>query len=97
MQRITQVHNISAEDLKKEIVDDVSTNIGVIVRKIVSDLKPPKETIFINSKEACSILGITPPTLLDWRKRKIIPAYRIANKIRFKKSDVMKSLKKINH
>jgi len=94
--QITQVHNVSAEDFQKEIVKDVTTHISVVLEEIVSKIQPNHSPEFINSKEVSKILGVTLPTLLDWRKRKIIVAYRIGNKIRFKRSEIENSLIKIN-
>lgn len=94
--QVTQVFNVSPEDLKKEIVADVATHISVILEEIVSNIQSKEDAEFITSKEAASILQITLPTLYDWRKKGIVVAYRIANKIRFKKSEVLNSLTKIN-
>jgi len=93
--QITTVHNISPEDFKEEIAKCVATHISVILEEIVSNIQLKSNPEFITSKDACVILGVTLPTLLDWRKRKIISAYRIGNKIRFKKSEIENSLTKI--
>ena len=96
IKQITQVHNISPEDFQKEVTKNVVTHISVILEEIVSNIPTTQNPEFIDSKEVCKILGITLPTLFDWRKRKIIVAYRIGNKIRFKKSEIENSLTKIN-
>ena len=96
MNKITQVHNISSEDLKNEIVANVVTEMKKEIQFLTDNFKPKLPPEFIDSKEACKILGITLPTLFDWRKRKIIPFFKIANKIRFKRSDIENSLTKIN-
>ena len=91
----TQVHHIESEDLKNEIVTDVVTVMRKEFQFLTDNFKlqPPPE--FIDSKEVCKILNITLPTLFDWRKRKIVPFYQIANKIRFKRSEIENSLKQI--
>ncbi|AOW20594.1 helix-turn-helix domain-containing protein [Urechidicola croceus] len=94
--QITQVHSISPEDFKKEIVEDVATHISVILEEIVSKIQPKQNSEFITSKEAASFLQVTLPTLYDWRKKGIVIAYRIANKIRYKRSEIENSLIKIN-
>jgi len=93
--KVTQVFNITPEDLKQEIVSSVVSEIKLELGVITKNFQPKENPEFITSKEACEILGVTNPTLLDWRKRKIITAYRIANKIRFKRSEIEQSLKKI--
>ena len=94
--QITQVHNISPEDFKKEIVEDVATHISKILEEIISNKQPKQNPEFITSKEAASILKITLPTLYEWRRKGIVKAYRIANKIRFKQSEVEGSLTEID-
>ncbi|WP_372744425.1 helix-turn-helix domain-containing protein [Lutibacter sp.] len=94
--QITQVHNITSEDLKKEIVTDVVTEMRKEFQLLTDNFKQNPPTEFIDSKEACKILGITLPTLFDWRKRNIVPFYQIANKIRFKRADIENSITRIN-
>ena len=65
--KITQVHNISSEDLKKEIVTDVVTEMRKEIQLLTDNFKPQLPLEFIDSKEVCKILGITLPTLFDWR------------------------------
>ena len=56
---------------------------------------PHPETEYITRQEAAKILGISLPTLNDWSKRGIIPSYRIASRIRYKKAEVEASLNKV--
>jgi excisionase family DNA binding protein len=94
--QMTQVFNISPEDFKKEIVTDLVTEMKKELQDFSENFTPNYSPEFIDSKEAAKILGVTLPTLFDWRKRKIIVAYRIGNKIRFKKSEIENSLTKID-
>lgn len=83
-------------ELKNELVlvlSELKEDVQLLSEKL--DPKLPLE--FIESKEVCKMLGITLPTLLDWRKRKIIPYFKIANKIRFLRSDIENSLTKIEN
>ena len=93
--QITQVHNTSSEDLKNEIVTDVVAKMKKELQFFTEKLTPDSSPEFIDSKEVCKMLQITPPTLYDWRKKGIVPAYRIANKIRFDRSEIENSLTKI--
>jgi excisionase family DNA binding protein len=96
MVKLTQVHNISSEDLKKEISDDVAKHVSIVIQAFMKDLKSKQQPEFITSKEAASILKVTLPTLYDWRKKGIISAYRIGNKIRFNRQQLEESLIKID-
>ena len=93
--QITQVHNISSEDLKNEIVTNLVTELRKELQLMADNLKPKTNPEFITSKDACKILGVTLPTIASWRKSGIIIAYRIGNKVRFKKSEIENSLKQI--
>lgn len=48
--------------------------------------------VLINSKEVCSMFGITSVTLWSWRKQGKIPYHRISNKVYFKRNEVEKCL-----
>lgn len=96
MTNLLQVHNISAEDFKKEISEGFTKHISVVIEEIMKDLKAKQNPEFITSKEAAELLKVTLPTLYDWRKKKIISAYRIGNKVRFNRQELEKSLIKID-
>lgn len=55
---------------------------------------PVPETEFLSRKETIALLGISLPTLNDWSKRGIIPSYRIASRIRYKRAEVVASMSK---
>ena len=93
--QVIQVENISPEDFKKEIVTDTVAMMKKELQDFSENFTPNYSPEFIDSKEAAKILGVTLPTIFDWRKRRIIIAYRIGNKIRFKKSEIENSLTKI--
>lgn len=79
-------------------LDDLKTIISETVRKEIQELrveKPPHEVKYLTRKETAQELGISLPTLHDWTKRGIIPAYRINTRIRYKKEDIEASLNKI--
>lgn len=55
---------------------------------------------FITRREVAKLLQISLPTLDDYSKRGIIPAYRFGNKVRYKRNEVENSLtivKSIKH
>lgn len=53
---------------------------------------PQLENEFISRKETSLLLGVSLPTLNDWTKRGLLPSYRIASRIRYKKDEVLSSL-----
>ena len=50
----------------------------------------------LTREETAKLLSVSLVTLWDWTKKDIIPAYRIGNKVRYKKSEVFKSLNQKN-
>jgi len=55
----------------------------------------PDETDYITRQETARILGVSLPTLNDWTKRGVIIGYRIATRVRYKKSEILDSLKEV--
>lgn len=96
VKKIIQLQDVSPEGYKNEIVNDILLKVRLELSQFSEKNQPKKEEELITSKEACKILKITLPTLYDWRKKGIVIAYRIANKIRFKRSEIENSLTKIN-
>ena len=94
--QIIQISEVAPEDLMRGLTENIVADLKSELQQISINLQPKSHPEFITSKEACEILKVTLPTLFDWRKRNIIPFYKIANKIRFKRSDIENSLTKIN-
>jgi excisionase family DNA binding protein len=98
MKQITQVENISGDDFKNEMnaVSNEVRHISEVLKDFMQDMKSKQNREFITSKEASGILKVTLPTLYDWRKKGIITAYRIGNKVRFIREELEHSLIKID-
>ena len=80
-------------------LEDLKTTISFIIKEELKVINTPKEIGIIEYIKTCDVLKllkITKPTLIDWRKRGIIPSYRIGSQIRFVKSEVLDCLEKIN-
>lgn len=80
----------SLEELQTVISETVKSEFER--QKQLSTSQP--ETEYLTRKETAKILGISLPTLNDWSKRQLLPSYRIASRIRYKKEEVLKSLNK---
>ena len=94
-----EIENISAEELLDEIMAKLLSTYNVTLREKEQEAKTKvdeQDDEFITIKETCEILKITKPTLGRWRKIGIVTDYRIGNGVRFKKSEVLDSLKKIS-
>ena len=80
-------------------LEDLKTTISFIIKEELKVINTPKEIDVIGYIKTCDVLKllkISKPTLIDWRKRGIIPSYRIGSQIRFVKSEVLDCLEKIN-
>ena len=92
LKNIIQIETINAEHFKSEIVNDV---VNALKK---SGIKNPdnNDEIFLTRQETATLLSISLVSLWDWTRKDILPAYRISNKVRYKKSDVLNSLNKKN-
>lgn len=87
--KILQVENVSFNSLLKEFE-------AIITKKLlaITENKQP-ETELISRQNVADIFGITLPTVHSWTNAGILTAYKIGNKTRFKKSEVLQACKPI--
>ncbi|MEO5990319.1 MAG: helix-turn-helix domain-containing protein [Ferruginibacter sp.] len=88
-QRILQVENITSKSLFEEL--------GAIISKTllsISENKQP-ETELITRQQVADIFGISLPTVHSWVNTGILTAYKIGNKTRFNKSEVLQACRPI--
>lgn len=55
----------------------------------------PKGDELITRRRAANLLGISLPTLHDYTKRGLIPAYRIGTRVRYKQGEILDCLRKV--
>jgi excisionase family DNA binding protein len=89
---ILQIENINANDFKNEIVKDVTQAL----KGYATTLQNPDNEILLTREETAKMLSVSLVTLWDWTKKDIIPAYRIGNKVRYKKAEVLTALQQMN-
>lgn len=90
--QILQIENTNTTDFKKEILDGVSE----VLKDFANNLQSKENDILLTREETAKLLSVSLVTLWDWTKKDILPAYRIGNKIRYKKSEVLNSMSKRN-
>ena len=88
----TQIENIKAKDLLTRF-DKINNRLDQLQKTV----KTQPETELMTRKQVADLLEISLPTLWAWTKKEILIPYRIGNKIRYKKSEVLKSLQRISH
>jgi excisionase family DNA binding protein len=89
---ITQVHNVTPQQLKESILLDVRTEL----KEIVLNFQPKKQPEYLTRKEVAKILKVSLVTLSDWNKKGVLKPYRLGNLIRYKTDEIEDSLIAIN-
>ena len=91
-QKITQLHNITPEELKQAIISEIRIELKEISKKF-QPVRPPE---YVTRKEAAKILKVSLVTIHDWNKKRILKPYRLGNLIRYKRTELDQALIDIN-
>ena len=91
--QILQIENINSEDFKKEILSEFKGALN----DFATSLQDKNQDKLLTRQETADLLSISLVSLWDWSRKDLIPAYRIGNKVRYKKSEVLEALKQINN
>jgi len=91
--KILQIENVNALDFKEEIISDFK---GVL-KNFATSLQDESNNKILNRQETEELLGVSLVTLCDWTRKDIVPAYRIGNKVRYKKHEVLNALQQMNN
>jgi excisionase family DNA binding protein len=88
--QILQIENTNNKDFRNEILSGV--------RNILSELQKNVEPdeILLTRNATAEMLSISLVTLWKLTSKNVIPAFRIGTRVRYKKSDVLKALTKMN-
>ncbi len=84
-----EIHGIEANVLMDKL-DSIQVQLKALQKNKVEPIK------LLSRHEVAKMLGISLMTLYTWTKKGIIPAYRIGNKIKYKKSEVLESMELVN-
>ena len=87
-----QIESTNSEDFKKEIISGVLNAL----KNFASNGQNDENDQLLTREETAKLLCISLVTLWTWTKEDLIPAYKIGNKVRYKKSEILKSLVKKN-
>jgi excisionase family DNA binding protein len=93
MKNVLQVENTDALAFKNEIIEGVLHALKNYSNVLQSN---ENDDSLLTRAETAKLLSVSLVTLWDWTRKNIIPAYRIGNKIRYKKGEVLKSLNQKN-
>ena len=91
--------------MNKELVftslplDEMEVMITRAVRESISTLAAQQPTDnhseLITRKQAAQMLNLSLPTLREYTVRGIVPSYRVGSRVRYKKSEVINCLTKV--
>lgn len=84
-------HNLEPEKLKELIKVAVKEALGEKESSQVPQ-QEPEELLRVN--QLAEFLNVSKVTIHNWKREGIIPFHRLSNKVYFKKSEVISSLKK---
>lgn len=76
----------------KELIQDA---VLQAIEEKTDPQQPDNEDQLIKVSDASKLLGVSKVTIHTWKRNRLIPFYRISNKIYFKKNELVNSLKKI--
>lgn len=89
---ILQIESTNTIDFKNEILIGVREEL----KSFASSFSEKDQDKLLTREETAKMLSISLVTLWNWTRTDIIPAYRIGNKVRYKKSEVLLALKQMN-
>ncbi len=93
MKNVVQLENIDATEFKNEIINGVL----LALKNNADTLQSNEQTDqLLTREETAKMLSVSLVTLWTWTKNNIIPAYRIGNKVRYKKAEVLTALQQMN-
>lgn len=88
-----QVVIIPQDTFRAEIFDLFKTEIAPLISSLAPQVTPPEE--LIDRRGAAKFFDVSLPTLDTWTRDGIITGYRIGAHIRYKRSELMQALTKI--
>lgn len=87
------IENTNATEFKKDILESVQDCLNAFVK----DMQNPNKDTLLTRYETAKMLSVSLVTLWSWTKKNVITAHRIGNQVRYKKSDVLLALQKMNN
>jgi len=89
---ILHIENTTVEDLKAELLNGVNQTL----KEFTSNFQAKNDDALLTREETAEMLQVSLVTLWKWTKDDIIPAFRIGNRVRYKKGEVLRAMQKMN-
>jgi len=81
---ITQLYGITPDEFKAEILEGFRHEM----QELSKNFTPKEPTVWITRKETSELIGVSLVTIHNWTKEGVINAYKIGNRVRFKRSEI---------
>lgn len=88
--KITQIQGLDAKELLTQF-----QNLHAEILAIKQNANTKTDEL-LTRQQTADILQISLVTLWNWTKKNIVPAHRIGNKVRYKKSEILNALQEIH-
>lgn len=89
---ILHIENTTVHDLKSDIINGVHKTL----KNFTSNFQAKNDDQLLTREETAKMLSVSLVTLWKFTKDDIIPAYRIGNRVRYKKGEVLQAMQKMN-
>lgn len=89
--KITQVQGVNANELIKAIAQAVKSELTT-----PEPQQPKNSNELMSRKQVAEHFGVTIVTVHNWTKKGVLKAYRVGNKVLYKKDEVLTALKNMN-
>jgi excisionase family DNA binding protein len=83
--------NLNNEELKNLIIDAVKDAHAEIHNHVNHEVEKDE---YLSQREAAKFLRVSLPTIINWKKTNKVPYYQEGRKVLFKKSELLKVLRK---
>lgn len=87
------IASIIAEEVEKRLQSKFSELLNEIQKQ--KPTKSDNSCVYWDRKTVAQYIGVSLPTIISYTKREYLTAYRLGNKIRYKKHEVEGALKRI--
>ena len=91
MKKIIEIHNIDPDELTFKIIQEIK-NLSIEYKH---ELLNRETSEWLTRKETAELLKVSLVTLHNWSKNGILQAYKIGNRVRYRKDEIEKSLIKM--
>lgn len=87
-----------ANVITHEELSDILTRELEPIKKALAEIQKPEPPVeYLSVNETAELVGVTPFTIRSYTKKGILTRYRIGTRIRYKRSEVMNAIEKINN